>query len=320
MKSFGTAVAASGSRIASLGEYRPSRIVTNDQVSENLAVDDRWIRERVGVQSRRFATDESVIDMAVIAAEKALANSGVARQDIDLVVLATCSPPSPVPNNASAVAAQVCGGTLAAFDLNTACSGFCYGLAVVDGLIRAGTIRHAIVVGSEKMTDWVDPTDVHTSVIFADGAGAAVVSVHDSAHIGPVVWGSDGSRRDLIAIADRTQLLTMQGPSVYRWAVESLAPIALEACNRAGIAPEDLAAFIPHQANLRIIDGLVKKVNAKNAVVARNIVESGNTSAASIPLAFSGLIEQRAISSGDPVLLFGFGAGLSWAAQVVRCP
>jgi 3-oxoacyl-[acyl-carrier-protein] synthase-3 len=310
-----------GARVVAFGHYQPARVVTNDELSQRVDTNDEWIRDRVGIVSRRIAAaDESVADMAVAAGGKALANSGLADDDIDLVVVATCSAVSPLPNVAAQVAARLQLRAPGAFDLNTACSGFSYGLATAQHAIMAGSSRNALVVGVEKLSDWTDWNDRATCIIFADGAGAAVVSAAETSGIGPVVWGSDGEKGSAIRVEDRGQAIIQEGQTVFRWATTALAPIALEACRRAGVEPAELAAFVPHQANLRIIEAVARKIGAPNAIVARDIVESGNTSAASIPLALSKMIERGEVPSGAPVLLFGFGGGLTYAGQVITCP
>jgi 3-oxoacyl-[acyl-carrier-protein] synthase-3 len=311
-----------GARVVAFGHYQPARIVTNDELSQRVDTNDEWIRDRVGIVTRRIAAeDESVADMAVAAGGKALANSGLSAEDIDMVVVASCTPISPLPNVAAQVAARLQLRAPAAFDLNTACSGFSYGLATAQHAIMAGATRNALVIGSEKLSDWVDWNDRTTCIIFADGAGAAVVTGSDDpSAIGPVVWGSDGEKGAAIQVEGRQGFLKQEGQTVFRWATTAIAPIALEACERAGVRPDELAAFVPHQANLRIVDTIAKKIGAVNAVIARDIVESGNTSAASIPLALSKMTERGEVPSGAPVLLVGFGGGLTYAGQVIRCP
>ncbi|SDT65877.1 beta-ketoacyl-ACP synthase III [Actinoplanes derwentensis] len=313
-----------GSRIVAMGHYQPSRVVTNDDLANTLDTNDAWIRDRVGIAERRIAGSESVADMAVFAAEKALATSGIAAADIDMVVVATCSAEDRCPNVATAVAARLGIKAPAAFDLNTACSGFSYALATVDHAIKAGASRNALVIGAEKLSDVVDWSDRTTAVLFADGAGAAVVSAvaeGEEAQIGPVLWGSAPDKGDALTIAGWRPYIKQTGQVVFRWATTELAPFAAEVCRRAGIEPSELAAFVPHQANTRIIDGIVKRLGlSPDAIVAKDLVESGNTSAASVPLALSKLIERREVPSGAPVLLFGFGGGLTYAGQVIRCP
>jgi len=310
-------------RIVSLGHYQPSRVVTNDELSALVDTNDEWIKSRVGIASRRIAGDETVADMATAAAEKALAGSGLTAADIDMVVVANCSSADRCPNVATRVARNLGITAPAAFDINTACSGFSYALAMVDHAIRAGATKHAIVVGAEKLSEMMDWTDRATCVIFADGAGAAVVSAEetDTPAIGPVVWGSVPDKSDAIRIEGWQPKIAQEGQTVFRWATTALAPLARETCEKAGIDPTELAAFIPHQANTRIIDGIVKRLGlTEKTAVAMDIVESGNTSAASVPLALSKMVERGEIASGAPVLLFAFGGGLTYAGQVIRCP
>ena len=314
----------SGSRIVSLGHYQPSRVLTNDDLAQMVDTNDAWIRDRVGIVTRRIAAgEETVADMAAAAAEKALASSGLTAADIDLVVVATCSSVDRCPNVSTRVANKLGINAPGAYDINTACSGFSYALATVDHAMRAGASRNAIVVGAEKLSDVTDWTDRATCIIFGDGAGAAVVTAAktpEEASIGPVIWGSAPEKGDTVRIEGWRPYIQQEGQAVFRWATTALAPIALQACERAGVDPSEIAAFVAHQANARIIDGLAKRLALPNAIVAKDIVESGNTSAASVPLALSKLVERREVPSGAPVLLFGFGGGLTYAGQVVRCP
>jgi 3-oxoacyl-[acyl-carrier-protein] synthase-3 len=309
-----------GSRILSLGHYQPARVLTNDELAEMVDTSDEWIRERVGIVTRRIADTETVADMASAAAEKALAGSGLTAADIDLVVVATCSAVDRVPNVSTRVAARLGIQAPGTYDINTACSGFSYALATADHAIRAGAARNAIVIGAEKLSDFTDWTDRATCILFGDGAGAAVLTAADTPEIGPVVWGSAPERGDAVRIEGWRPYIQQEGQAVFRWATTALAPIARQACERAGVAPQEIAAFVAHQANARIIDGIAKRLGMPQALIAKDIVESGNTSAASVPLALSKLVERREVSSGAPVLLFGFGGGLTYAGQVVRCP
>ncbi|MEV1287979.1 beta-ketoacyl-ACP synthase III [Micromonospora sp. NPDC049679] len=312
-----------GSRIVAMGHYQPSRVLTNDELAQMVDTNDEWIRDRVGIATRRIADSETVADMAAAAAGKALANSGLTAGDIDLVVVATCTSVDRSPNVACRVAAKLGITAPGAFDINTACSGFSYALGTVDHAIRAGAARNAIVIGAEKLSDFTDWTDRSTCIIFGDGAGAAVVTAtadDEPAGVGPVIWGSVPEKSDAVRIEGWRPYIQQEGQAVFRWATTALAPLALQACERAGVAPEELAAFVPHQANGRIIDGIAKRLGIPQAVIAKDIVESGNTSAASVPLALSKLVERREVPAGAPVLLFGFGGGLTYAGQVVRCP
>ncbi|WP_131741705.1 beta-ketoacyl-ACP synthase III [Actinomadura roseirufa] len=310
-----------GARILAFGDYQPARIVTNDDLAKIVDTDDAWIRSRVGIAERRIAgDDEGIVELGVHAGGKALAASGLAPRDIDLVILATCSAESPMPSHAPAVAHRLGIKAPGAFDVNAACAGFCYALATAGSAVQTGMARNVLVIGSEKMSQWIDWTDRSTCIIFADGAGAAVVTGSDAPGIGPVVWGSAGDGFDKIIIDDRHSSIRQEGQAVFRWATTAIAPVALEACERAGVAPQDLAAVVPHQANLRIIEAIARRMKAVNAVIADDVVHSGNTSAASIPLALSHMIERGDVPSGAPALLVGFGAGLSYAAQVIQIP
>ena len=309
-------------RILGLGHYRPANVVTNaDLIARGVDTDDEWVRSRVGIAERRWAdADETIVDMAEAAASKALASSGIAPADVGLVVVATSSMPTPVPAAAPQLATRLGIPAPGAFDVNSGCSGFVYALNVVNAAIATGQARHALVVGAERFSGWLDMTDRATCIILADGAGAAVVGPSDRPGFGPVVWGSDGAQFDAVAIDETTRTFRQEGQAVYRWATSQMADVALSACERAGIAPSELAAFVPHQANLRIIDAIARRLNAPQAIVARDIVTSGNTSAATIPLALSRMVERGEIPSGAPVLLLGFGSGLAYAAQVVISP
>jgi len=314
-----------GSRILAFGGYQPANVLTNEELAVTVDTSDEWIRSRVGIASRRLAgPDETVVDMAVAAGGKALAASGLPAADIDLVIVATCTPEVMIPNAAASVATRLEIVAPGAYDLNAACAGFCYALGTASDAVRAGSARNVLVIGAEKLSQWVDWTDRSTCIIFADGAGAAVVgpvTEPDAAPgIGPVVWGSDGGMADKISIADRRSFIHQEGQAVFRWATTALHPVALAACERAGVDPASLAAFVPHQANLRIIEAIARKLRAPQALVADDIVHAGNTSSASIPLALSRMIERGDISSGDAVLLLGFGAGISYAAQVIKVP
>jgi 3-oxoacyl-[acyl-carrier-protein] synthase-3 len=308
-------------RILAFGGYQPERVVSNDELSEKVDTNDEWIRSRVGIVERRFAAPgETLTDMAVTAGERALTASGLNRDDIDLVIVATCTPEAPIPNISASVASRLGINAPGAYDLNAACAGFCYALANAADAVKAGSARHVLVVGAEKMTAWVDPLDRSTCIIFADGAGAVVVGPSSSPDIGPVVWGSAGDQAERISIADRDSFLHQDGQAVFRWATTALTATALAACERAGTKVEDLSAFVPHQANLRIIESIARKLGIPREKVADDIVHAGNTSSASIPLALSRMAERGALVSGTPVLLLGYGAGLCYAAQVITVP
>jgi 3-oxoacyl-[acyl-carrier-protein] synthase-3 len=303
--------------------------VTNaDIAARGVDTTDEWIRARVGIVERRFArSDESIVDMAVDAGSKALADAGMAPSDIDAVLVATCTMPSYIPNAAAQTADRIGIRAAPAFDINAACAGFCYGLGTASDMIRAGSARHVLVIGAEKLSDWVDPLDRSTCILFADGAGAAVIGPVESGEqpgIGPIAAGSAGDLVDTIVIADRTCLLHQEGQEVYRWAITNIAPVALQALELAGLTPADVDVLVPHQANLRIVESIARRIRCaggrKDMVVADDIIHSGNTSSASIPLALDHMRAEGRIRSGDIALLVGFGAGLCYASQAVVLP
>ncbi|MFG2476021.1 beta-ketoacyl-ACP synthase III [Streptomyces fagopyri] len=313
-----------GSRIAAVGHYQPAKVLTNEDLAGMVDTSDEWIKSRVGIRTRHIAgPDEPVDELAGHAAAKALAAAGMTPGDIDLVLVATSTAVDRSPNMAARVAHRLGIPSPAAMDVNVVCAGFTHALATADHAVRAGAATRALVIGADKMSDVADWTDRTTCVLVGDGAGAAVVEAAapgDEPGIGPVLWGSVPEMGNAVRIEGTPSRFAQEGQSVYRWATTRLPAIARQACERAGLTPEELAGVVLHQANLRIIEPLAQKIGAVNAVVARDVVDSGNTSAASIPLALSKLVERGEIGTGDPVLLFGFGGNLSYAGQVVRCP
>ncbi|MFE9601044.1 MULTISPECIES: beta-ketoacyl-ACP synthase III [Streptomyces] len=310
-----------GTRIAAVGHYQPAKVLTNEDLAGMVDTSHEWITSRVGIKTRHIAgPDEPVDELAAHAAAKALAAAGLTPGDIDLVLVATSTAIDRSPNMAARVAARLGIPSPAAMDVNVVCAGFTHALATADHAVRAGAATRALVIGADKMSEVTDWTDRTTCVLVGDGAGAAVVEAADEPGIGPVLWGSVPEMGHAVRIEGTPPRFAQEGQSVYRWATTQLPPIARKACEKAGLTPADLAGVVLHQANLRIIEPLAEKIGAVNAVVARDVIQSGNTSAASIPLAFSKLVEQGAVRTGDPVLLFGFGGNLSYAGQVVRCP
>jgi len=310
-------------RISGIGEHRPASVLTNDDLAaRGLETTDEWIRTRTGIASRRVASDtESVISMGTSAAAKAMAEAGADGTDIDLLVLATCSMRNAIPGGAARIASAIGAAGIGAFDLNAACGGFSYALSVAADAVRCESARRAVVVGSEKLTDWIDWEDRGTCILFGDGAAAVVVEPSDDMGIGPVAWGSDGDSHALVGVPEGDWAIRMDGPAVFRWATTALVPVARRACELAGITTDDLAAFVPHQANARIIDALVRALRLPDSVVvAHDIAETGNTSAASVPLALAQLVATGQVRSGEPALLLAFGAGLTYAGQVIRIP
>src|SRR3954454_15570719 len=256
-----------GSRVVALGHYQPERVLTNAELATMVETNDEWIQSRVGIRERRIAApDEQVDEMAARAAEKAIAAAGVDVAEIDMVVLATCTALDRSPNIAARVAARLGLANPAALDVNTACSGFSHALATADHAIRAGAATKALVIGVEKLSDFVDWTDRSTCVLIGDGAGAAVVVATEEPEIGPVVWGSVPEMSDAVRIEGRDGTFEQEGLSVFRWATTQLPVIAKQVCAKSGVPPEELGAVVLHQANLRIIEPLAKRLGAVNAV------------------------------------------------------
>jgi 3-oxoacyl-[acyl-carrier-protein] synthase-3 len=338
-------------RILGLGAYRPNVIVTNEDVCQWIDSSDEWIRQRTGIVTRhRAPADVSVIDMAEGAASEALAKAGIEASQLGAVIVSTVTHPYATPSAAASLADRLGATPAPAFDISAACAGYCYGIAQGDALVRSGAAEYVLVVGAEKLSDVIDNTERTISFLLGDGAGAVVIGPSDTPGIGPSVWGSDGSKwdaigmthslldvRELALAANKSGALSAEeaevtdaaiwptlrqdGQTVFRWAVWEMAKVAQQALDAAGITAEDLVAFVPHQANMRIIDEMVKKLKLPESVkVARDIAEAGNTSAASIPLATHRLLQENPELSGGLALQIGFGAGLVFGAQVIVLP
>jgi 3-oxoacyl-(acyl-carrier-protein) synthase III len=319
--------------ILGIGAYRPSRIIPNSEVIEAIDSSDEWIQQRSGIRQRRWATpEETVQTMAVAASRRALESAGIDARQIDCVVVATVSHMFQTPAIATAIAYELGTDNAAAFDISAACAGFTHGVGMAADFVRGGSAGHVLVIGVERLSDLTDVGDRGTAFIFADGAGAVVVGPSETPGIGPVVWGSQGEHfdhirqredwRDVITSENPVMPhLTMQGNAVFRWASYSMAKVGQEALDRAGIAADELDLFVPHQANMRIIDALARSMKLPSTVkIARDIADMGNTSAASIPLALDRMIADGEARSGDTALFIAFGAGLAYAAQVVIVP
>ncbi|GAA5198106.1 beta-ketoacyl-ACP synthase III [Microbacterium jejuense] len=319
-------------RIYAYGAARGEIAVPNDDLVGPIDSSDEWIRQRTGIVTRTRAVPETdAIDLATDAAREAIERSGVDPSKVDAVIVATISNPKQTPSVSAIVADRVGANPAAAYDVNAACAGFAYGIAQADALIRAGAAHYAVVIGTEKLSDIVDPTDRSISFLLGDGAGAAVVGPSDTPGIGPTVWGSDGSKADAVGMnhtltefrdgAAPWPTLRQEGPTVFRWAVWEMVKVARQALEEAGVEASDLAAFVPHQANMRIVDEFAKQLKLPESVmIARDIETTGNTSAASIPLATHRLLEEHPELSGGLALQIGFGAGLVFGAQVVVLP
>jgi len=319
-------------RIYAVGAARGENAVPNDDIVGPIDSSDEWIRQRTGIVTRaRAVAETSAIDLSADAATEALRRSGVDPADIDLVIVATISNPKQTPSVAAIVADRIGANPAAAYDMNAACAGYAYAIAQADALIRAGASKYAVVIGAEKLSDIVDPTDRSISFLLGDGAGAVVIGPSETPGISATVWGSDGSKSDLVGMNHTLTefrdgkapwpTLRQEGPRVFRWAVWDMAKVARQALEQAGVEASDLAAFIPHQANLRIVEEFAKQLKLpETTVIARDIETTGNTSAASIPLATHRLLEEHPELSGGLALQIGFGAGLVFGAQVVVLP
>lgn len=328
----------SESSILSVGVYRPSRLVPNSEIVDAIDSSDEWIVQRTGIESRRFAgPDESVVDMAIGAAEQALVRAKLTIKDIDSVIVATITYPHQAPSAATAIIQRMGNPTAAAFDISAACAGFCYGVAMAHDFVRAGSAKKVLVIGVEKITDFTDPTDRATAFIFADGAGAVVIAQSEQPRIAQTIWGSDADSRDAITLTPSFldfkknpdkgvgelgwPNISQQGQTVFRWAVYSMSKVGLKALEAAGVSVDELGAFIPHQANIRIIETMAKEMKLPDSVlIADDIRTNGNTSAASIPLAMDRILEEHPELHGKLALLIGYGAGLVYAGQVVELP
>ncbi|MEN9606340.1 MAG: hypothetical protein RL605_168 [Actinomycetota bacterium] len=320
------------SRIYALGAARGDLTVTNDDIAGPIDSSDEWIRQRTGIITRRRASaDRSLMDMAVEASTEAIKKAGIDPKEIGAVLFSTITHPHQTPSAAALLADKVGANPAPAYDISAACAGYCYGIAQADALVRSGMAKYVLVVGGEKLSDFIDPTDRTISFLLGDGAGAAIVGPSETPGISPTVWGSDGSHWDAVGMtasliefrdgAASWPTLRQEGQTVFRWAVWEMAKVAKAALEAAGIEAADLSALVTHQANIRIIDELAKQLKLpESVVVARDIVYTGNTSAASVPLAMHALLESGEVKSGGLALEIGFGAGLAFGAQVVVLP
>ncbi|CAL9289502.1 MULTISPECIES: ketoacyl-ACP synthase III [unclassified Streptomyces] len=320
-------------RIMGVGGYRPTRVVPNEVILEKIDSSDEWIRSRSGIATRHWASpEETVTAMSVEAAGKALADAGVSPEQIGGVIVSTVSHFKQTPAVATEIADKITPSKPAAFDISAGCAGFGYGLTLAKGMVVEGSAEYVLVIGVERLSDLTDLEDRATAFLFGDGAGAVVVGPSQEPEIGPTVWGSEGDKSETIkqtvpwtdyrdGTVERFPAITQEGQAVFRWAVFEMAKVAQQALDAAGITAADLDVFIPHQANMRIIDSMVKTLKLpEHVTVARDVETTGNTSAASIPLAMERLLATGQAKSGDTALVIGFGAGLVYAATVVTLP
>ncbi|MFF1544240.1 ketoacyl-ACP synthase III [Streptomyces sp. NPDC058291] len=318
-------------RILGVGGYRPTRVVPNEVILETIDSSDEWIRSRSGIETRHWANDEeTVAAMSVEASGKAIADAGITAEQIGAVVVSTVSHFKQTPAVATEIADKLGTDKAAAFDISAGCAGFGYGLTLAKGMVVEGSAEYVLVIGVERLSDLTDLEDRTTAFLFGDGAGAVVVGPSKEPAIGPTVWGSEGDKSETIKqtvpwteydSSGKFPAITQEGQAVFRWAVFEMAKVAKEALDAAGVTADELDVFIPHQANERIIDSMVKTLKLPESVtVARDVRTTGNTSAASIPLAMERLLATGEAKSGDTALVIGFGAGLVYAATVVTLP
>ena len=318
-------------RVEGIGAAIPSRVVDNAEMCTYIDSSDEWIQQRTGIVERRWVGEgENVETLSLDAARRAIEHAGLTPADIDAVIISTVSHLVQTPSLAAIVAAKLGTDGAAAFDISAACAGFSYGLAQADSLVRSGAARRVVVIGAETLSQITDLHDRATAFLFADGAGAAVVGPSDVPAMGPVVWGSDGDQADVIemnrdwneAVATgQTSQITMQGQAVFRWATSFIADAARRTLEASGLTPDELDLFVPHQANNRITDSMLRHLKLPETVtVARTIRNFGNNSAASIPIALDAMIASGEAKSGDTCLIIGFGAGLVYAGQVITIP
>jgi beta-ketoacyl ACP synthase len=319
--------------LRSVGAYRPSRVVSNDEICRAIDSSDEWIYTRTGIKNRRYAgTKETVTTMAITAARCAVDNAGLHGSDIDLVIVATSTNFRQTPSCAPSVATAIGAQGVPAFDVAAGCAGFAYALGLATQLLRTGAHKTALIIGSEKLSPVLDRNDRGNCFIFGDGAGAVVITHTSDNGIGSTAWGSDGTgsetiRQDIDWIfsvdnADAPKpYLRMDGKAVFRWAAYEMSGVGQRAMESAGVRPHDIDVFIPHQANSRINRLLATNMGLRpDVIIANDIEASGNTSAASIPLAMEALLASGAARRGQIALLLGYGSGLSYAASVAILP
>ncbi|MEN8708701.1 MAG: beta-ketoacyl-ACP synthase III [Paracoccaceae bacterium] len=316
--------------VKGVGHYLPKRVVENSEFEASIETSDAWIRSRSGIERRHFAEgDETTSTMAAEASRRALEAAGLTPQDVDAIVVATSSPDHTFPSVATMVQAQIGANNAFAFDVQAVCAGFIFALSTAQSMIASGQCKTAIVIGAETFSKLMDWTDRGTCVLFGDGAGALVLSAQDGTGqssdrgVLAVDLNSDGRYKDILyvdggVITQNTGFLRMQGKEVFRHAVEKLAQTAETVMAKTQIDPTDIDWIIPHQANIRIIQGIAKKLNVDMAKVITTVQDHGNTSAASIPLAMSVAHESGRLKAGDLVLSEAIGGGLAWGSVLLR--
>lgn len=309
-----------GAAVTGWGVALPERELTNQDLAPRLGLTEEWIFERTGIRSRRIVgPGETTVTLATAAGRAALDHAGVDPDEVDVVVLATCTPDNKMPASASIVQHALRATNAGAFDINAACSGFVYAVAQGAALIEAGTARRALVIGSDVLTTVTDYNDPRSCVIFGDGAGATLLERTDGpGRLGPFQLGSDGSEPELLWIPNETGVIHMQGREVYRRAVEGMTRSVREVLSGADLGIDDVDLLVAHQANARILEAVAGRLGLPRERVALNIATVGNTSAASIPIALHEAVASGQLRDGDIVVLTTFGAGFTWATGVLR--
>jgi len=319
--------------IIGLGMYVPDNILTNKELEKMVDTTDEWIVSRTGIKERRIArNDEATSDMAVNAAREALKDAHLKPEDIDLIIVATITPDMFFPATACVVQAKLGAREVPAFDVSVACSGFIYGLAIASQFLKLGTYKHALVIAAEKLSAITDWNDRSTCVLFGDGAGAAVLGPVEDGGILSICLGADGKRGDLIklpaggsripatkqSIESGLHYIKMNGTELFRHAVKIMADAALGATSPLGLKAEDIKLVIPHQANIRILNAVAKRMGLKKDQIYLNIERFGNMSAASSAVALAEAVQKGLIKKGDKIVLDAFGGGLTWGAMVIE--
>lgn len=323
------------SKIIGTGSYLPEKVMTNEDWAKLVDTSDEWITSRTGIKERHFAADnEATSDLITFAAERAIEDAGIGKDDIDLIICGTISPDTAYPSTGNWVQKKLGIGPIPSFDLSAACSGFLYGLIVADSLIKTGVAKNVVVAGSEIMSRIIDKEDRNTCVLFGDGAGAVVLTAttEDNGGILSTYWGADGNLGDLLmqpaggsampatiqTVTDKKHTVHMKGNEVFKHAVKRMQEAAMKALELAGISSDDVALYIPHQANIRIIDATIRRAGIPREKTYINIDKIANVSAGTIPIALDQAIKEGRLKEGDHLLMSSFGAGFTWGGIVVK--
>lgn len=319
--------------ITGVGKYLPEKVLTNYDLEEIVDTSDEWIKQRTGIEKRHIAADDQpTSDLALRAAKEALANAGLSGEELDLIIVATVTPDMAFPATACIIQDKLGAKNAAAFDLEAGCSGFVYGLSVGSKFIEAGQYENVLIIGAETLSKIINWKDRGTCILFGDGAGAAVLQAGEEGGILATHLGSDGSGSNTLyqeaggslkpaseeTVAKNMHTISMEGNQVFRFAVKKMGSASLKVLNEAGLEPEDVDFFVPHQANTRIISAAAKRLKLDEDNVIVNLPEYGNTSSASVPIALAEAVENNRIKDGDILVLVAFGAGLTWASAVLE--